>query len=486
MKILDRIAAKFGYAKRGYAAAKQTRLTSDWTMATKSANSEIRADLETLRARARQLERDNDYIRRYFKVLENNVLGAGGIKLQAKAKDEDGSFDTAANAKVEAAWRNWGTMGNCTVTGSQSWQDAQRLILRSVARDGSCIIRKVTNYDNPHRFALQILEADLLNNDANVRLKNGNTIRMGIELNEWEKPVAYHLRDGHKGDEFGMNQPNKTNRIPADEIILAYLPERAHQNIGVPWIVSAMTRLNMLNGYEEAELVAARVASAKMGFYIKNEQGEGYQGEQDETGNLINQAEPGAFEELPFGTDFKTFDPSHPTANYADYVKACLRGIAAGLGVSYTSLANDLEGVNYSSIRAGLLEEREEWKQIQNWFTTHLCQPVFDAWLPYALLSGALDLPAAKVEKFAAVEWKPRRWQWVDPLKDTQASVIAVANGFKSRRAIIAEAGGDIEDTYAELEQDDRLADAKGIKVDGGNSPKPTEVADVNPNNPAK
>jgi len=477
MKFIDRIASRLGYAKkRGYAAAKQSRLTSDWTMTSASANTEIRRDVKTLRARSRQLERDNDYARRYFKVLENNVLGAGGIKLQAKAKDVDGTYDTQANAKVEAAWRDWGKMGNCTVTGSQSWQDAQRLILRSVARDGSCLVRKVPNYDNSHRFALQILEADMLNHDANKRLQNGNTIRMGVEIDRWEKPIAYHLLDSHDGDEF--NRPTKTTRIPADQIIHAYMPERAHQSVGAPWLCSAMGRLNMLAGYEEAELVAARVASCKMGFYIKSEQGEGYQGEQDETGNLLNQAEPAAFEELPFGTDFKTFDPSHPNANYGEYVKACLRGVASGLGVSYTSLANDLEGVNYSSIRAGLLEEREEWRQIQNWFVSHLVQPIYDAWLPYALLSGTLELPAAKVEKFGSVEWRPRRWQWVDPLKDTQASVIQIANGLKSRRAIIAEGGGDIVDTFQELEEDAKLADSAGLRVDAGNSPKPIEGDD--------
>ncbi|MFL3666772.1 MAG: hypothetical protein ACJ06V_09365 [Verrucomicrobiota bacterium] len=30
-------------------------------------------------------------------------------------------------------------------------------------------------------------------------------------------------------------------------------------------------------------------------------------------------------------------------------------------------IANDLEGVNYSSIRAGLLDEREYYKAVQRW-----------------------------------------------------------------------------------------------------------------------
>ena len=95
----------------------------------------------------------------------------------------------------------------------------------------------------------------------------------------------------------------------------------------------------------------------------------------------------------------------------------------------------------------------------------HVVDPIFREWLSYALLSDGLDLPAAKVEKFETVEWKPRRWPWVDPLKDAQANVVAVANGFKSRRAIISEAGGDIEDTFEEIAQDNQLAESKGVEL---------------------
>jgi capsid protein len=84
----------------------------------------------------------------------------------------------------------------------------------------------------------------------------------------------------------------------------------------------------------------------------------------------------------------------------------------------------------------------------------------------YARLSGALNLPAAKYDKFSAIEWKPRRWQWVGPLKDTQANVIAVVNGFKSRQGIINEAGGDIEDVLDEIAADNQLAESKGVELD--------------------
>jgi len=467
MKIIDSILGRLGYRKgpafiRAYSGAKTGRLVSDWGTATTSANKEIREGIKPLRARARELERNNDYVRRFLASLENNVLGAGGIKLQAKATDASGAFDSVANSKIENAWREWGRVGSCSVTGRHTWLDVQRLVLRSVARDGAVLVRKIRNWDNPFRFALQVVEIDHLDVEHTAKLKNGNTIRMGVESDEWDRPVAYHLLTNHGGDEY-LGKPSSRERVSADEFLQPFIAERPHQVTGVPWMASSMYRLNQLEAYETAEVVAARLSSCKMGFYTKSETGEGYQGETDAAGNLVQNAEPGTFEELPVGVDFKPFDPQHPSTAYGPFIKSCLRGIAAGLNVSYNSLANDLEGVNYSSIRAGLLEEREQWKAVQNWFVDHVVDPIFREWLQYALLAGAVDLPAAKLDKFTRVEWKPRRWTWVDPLKDTQANALAVQNGFKSRRGIIAEAGADVEDVFSEIAADGELAEGKGI-----------------------
>ena len=134
-----------------------------------------------------------------------------------------------------------------------------------------------------------------------------------------------------------------------------------------------------------------------------------------------------------------------------------LRGVASGGGVSYNSLANDLEGVNYSSIRAGVMEDREEWKQIQNWLIEAFYRPVFQEWLPLAILSGQIRLPFSKLEKFSADTWAARRWGWVDPLKDIQATTLAVNNLLETRTENIAETGRDIEDVFEQLAEEKKL-----------------------------
>jgi lambda family phage portal protein len=142
-------------------------------------------------------------------------------------------------------------------------------------------------------------------------------------------------------------------------------------------------------------------------------------------------------------------------------------------------LANDLEGVNYSSIRAGLFDERENYKSVQTWFIESFVEPVFEAWLESAMLANVFPFGVSRFEKMNSPQWKPRRWPWVDPLKDQQASILAVENGLDSRQNIIAQTGGDIEDVFDSISADKILAESKGLSFEGENKSKePVETED--------
>ncbi len=118
-----------------------------------------------------------------------------------------------------------------------------------------------------------------------------------------------------------------------------------------------------------------------MGFYTSPD-GDQYTGDDsDSAGNLVSDVEPGSFEQLPAGMGFESFDPQHPTTAFDAFVRAALRGASAGLNVSYHTLANDLERVNFSSIRSGVLEEREQWRVLQGWYVEQFCDRVFRRWL---------------------------------------------------------------------------------------------------------
>jgi lambda family phage portal protein len=458
---------------RTFTASKIGRATLDWIVSPLSSDSAMRGHLLAIRTRARDLERNNEWVRGFLRALENNVLGENGISLQMRVQETGGRFDEVANDRIELAFHQWGRPGRCDVTGRYSWCDVQRLVLRCMARDGEVLVRKIRSGGV---LALQIIEADLLDAEDNRRAENGNDIRFGVELDAYRRPVAYHLLNRHPGDTMWTGSaPGLRTRIPAGDIIHLFRTERPEQTRGLPWLVASMQRLKMLDGYAEAEVMAARTGAAKMGFFTKSTP-EGWTGEIDGDGNLAMDASPGTIEELPPGVDFKAWDTNHPNSGYGDFVKSCLRGVATSLGISYNTLASDLEGVNYSSIRAGLLEEREVWRGLQRFMIEHFCVPVFEEWLTLELLSGRLGLPYEKMWKFNAPEFRGRRWAWVDPKKDMEAAIMAVGNRMKPLRDVIAENGGDIFDVLRTTKADEELAASLGLSLTPPQGPAPLKA----------
>lgn len=487
-KLRRTISAMGAFQRRSYAAADTSRLTADWLAPSTDANSELRRDVRTLRFRSRKAERDDDYMRRWLALVENNVLGACGIGLQLKVKLPTGKPDKNANDAIELAWEKWGKKRNCCVNKQHSWRGLCRILLRAVKRDGGVFLRKVKGFVNDFAYSLQPLEIDHLNLDYTIGgLPNGNTILNGVEINSFGEAVAFYLWRQHPGSTQPTMRNNRLDRIPSSELLHIFLPDRVSQVIGAPASSSALLRLKMLGSYEEAELIAAREAACK-GYGIKQATPNGFEGaSQDQQGRELQPVEPGMGLLLQPGEEYFGINPDHPTQAYPDFTKSVVRGIASGLGVSYNSLANDLEGVNYSSIRAGLLEEREEWKAVQQWFIEEVCEPIFEDWLEWSLTFGYIkagggSLGLAYFDYYNQPEWKPRRWPWVDPEKDTQANRLAVALRLKSRRAIIAEEGDDIDEVDADFEADPITKDLDvGTAYVPGRIPDPSELPEPKP-----
>lgn len=430
------------------------RLTMDWVAAILSADQEIKGNMRLLRARARELSRNNPVAKSYLKLLVSNVLGEKGIGYQAKVRNNDKTLNDALNQKIEDAWCDWGKKGNCTVDGKLSFRAMVQLVLKNIAVDGEVFVRTVKGFNNKHRYALQLIDADQLDHlFSRYPSKTENEIRMGIEVDEWGKPVAYHINEKHPSDLGGSLV---RTRIPADQIIHLYDPERVNQTRGITWFHPCMVELRMLGGYVEAELVAARTGAAKMGFLKYTDASAFVEPNPDAKYRL--EAQPGVIETLPPGLDFQAWSPDHPSGAFPTFVKAMLRFVASSLGVSYNALACDLEGVNYSSMRSGLLIERDQWKMLQSFMKETLLQPVFEQWISMSLLAGALVLDSRDPSKFLDGKWEPRGWMWVDPLKDVQAGILGIGAGLTSRDKLIAEQGGDVVEVFEQLAAEQELA----------------------------
>jgi lambda family phage portal protein len=461
-----------GSKPRAFGGASTSRLYSDWWTGNFSPDFEARGVRRLLRARARQLVNDNDYAKGFVLELANNVIGPTGIKLRAQIRTAVDQLHKGTNKAIEDAWRDWGLPENASADGHDSFVDLERLIIQTIAVDGECFIRRRKYFDNAHGYALQMIDADQVD-DWYVRLPapGQNEIRSGVELDGDNRPVAYHIWTRHESDAGERIR----QRVPAEEIIHLFVRYRANQTRGVTWFAPVLTRFKMHDGLTEAELVAARAAAAKMGFIVQKNPNLAVSStdpDDDPDDERLTEADPGRIDYLAPGEELQTFDPQHPNAVFKDFTKVILRGISRGLGVSYTSLTGDLEGVSYSSIRWGMLAERDQWKSIQFWFLTQFHRRVYADWVSLALLTGALVLDSRLASDYSTVAWRPRGWPWVDPLKDIQAQVLAMQHGMGSRTRALDEEGEDLEETFEQLQTEQELADEYGIEINPAAPPR--------------
>lgn len=485
-RVRNAIAALFGTpppARRRsvVAAAAFNNLTSGFSLSPGSADRDIYASLKVVRDRSRWLAYNNDYVRRFLSMCETHIVGPDGFGLQVRAKFPDGTLDEVGNTAVENAFWRWARRGSCEVTGRLSLRDVQRIAVRSISRDGECLIRKVYGaaVGNREMFGLQVIDIDRLDHEKNFKLPNGNVIRMGVEVNALGRPVAYWLRTRHPGEDGPQIYDRSVEeRVPAEDVYYLGVTERPEQTRCLPWLVSSILRLKHLGAYEEAAVVAANIGAAKMGFFTKDDGDPASLADgTDAEGEYVQEATPGHFGVLPAGTKFEAFNPDYPHAQFGTFIKASLRGLASGLNVSYNSLANDLEGVNYSSLRAGVLEERDAWMGLQAWLIEAFLEPLFADWLAMALAAQTVTtergqpITMDKLSKFNIPQWQGRRWQWVDPSKDVEANIAAINAGLKSRREVIAEQGRDINEVWADLAREKEEAARLGIEIAA--DPKP-------------
>lgn len=187
-------------------------------------------------------------------------------------------------------------------------------------------------------------------------------------------------------------------------------------------------------------------------------------------GEGVSDANGVALAGLEPGEDVKFSQPADVGASYADFLRMQFRAVAAAMGVTYEQLTGNLTQVNYSSIRAGLLEFRRRCEALQHGVLVHqLCRPIWQAFIKQAALEGALSLPGyarggqAKRREYLAVKWIPQGWQWVDPKKEFDAMLTAIRSGLPSRSEAISSFGYDAEDVDREIAADNARADALGL-----------------------
>lgn len=487
------IAAEFkrmdGELKRSYEVAKQGRLLADWVVNGVHINDDIAAALLVVRNRSRELYQNNPHVQNYFQLLETHVVGPDGYTLKVRTREKVGNtFQPRAriNALVERHWKRFGARGVFDVTGRHSLKSLLALMVTTVARDGEAIVVRHTfkpTKKNPYGIAYQLIATDRLDLTHNVGENDqGVSICMGVEIDRFQKPIAYHFNDAQANQSLQRRQSRRV-RVPADQVIHIYAQEHAEQVRGVPWLNAVMLPLHQLKQFEDSTMVAARIGASKTGFFY-NENGESGGAEAlasgvDEAGNLVMDAEPGLLQALPPGWKFQAFTPDFPAATFEAFVKAIKRSIANGVRIGYNTLFQDLSDVNYSSIRQDLIASRDMWKNLHAWVIEWFLEVIYEDWLQQSFLNNALKdadgwaVPNTVIsELLQDYDFFGRSFPWVDPKNDMEALILAINMGIISRPRVAEMMG---EDIYAQGEESAAFRDfikRLDLNVEGVNDPE--------------
>jgi len=418
-----------------------------------------------LRVKSRDLVRRNAWAGNAVDAFVTNCVGTG-IKPQSTAHDD--RFREA----VHALWWDW--CDEADAAGVIDFYGLQALACRAMLEGGECFVRLRSRRPEDGLsvpLQLQVLEAEHVPLTLNTTLANGNVVRAGIEFDRLGRRVAYHIYRAYPGDPAMRPGDHDLVRVPADRVVHLFRPLRPGQIRGEPWLARALVKLNELDQFDDAALVKAKVAALFTGFIVKPNPDDAMlgEGEPDEDGAAVAGLEPGTMQVLAPGEDVRFSEPADVGGTYGEFFRNQLRAVAVAAGVTYEQLSGDLTQVNYSSIRAGLLEFRRRCEMIQHAVIVHqLCRPVWREWMTSAVLAGALEAPGFERDPapYLAVKWIPQGWQWVDPEKEFKAIVLAIRAGLMSRSEAISAFGYDAEKIDREIAADNARADALGLVFD--------------------
>lgn len=461
-------------SRRSYSAAGSKLTFNDFVGSRGSADYELIGGIAKVREKSRALARNSGTMKRYVRLLQTNVVGPGGFRYRCRVRKADGKIDLTLNKNVEMAYWRWAKKP--TVDGKMTMRQLQNLIAATWARDGEILIEMVYGQKYRDGFALNPLEADMLDETLNtVYRETGNQIRMGVEVDNYGRAVAYHMFTQHPGDPgwYYENNKQRYRRVLADRIIHVYEQLRPGQTRGEPPSSAAILGVKMLDGYREAEVTARRIQASVMGFFkralagasqidaMATRQVEGEEGPEFEV-----DLSPGTFKTMPDGYEFEKFESQGATTDYQQFEGQVKKDVAMGLNISDMSLGMETAGVSYSTGRSVLQEDREYYRMLQEFFIETFADVIIERWVMQHSVQNDSTIPATKVR--AVIEYSSfagRGWDWIDPAKDVKANAEALRTRQTSLSRIAAQRGIDFLDLVEEIANDEAILKDAGLTV---------------------
>ena len=447
---------------RSYDAGSRGRLYAGWGAVNQSAEATNRFDRDTVRARARDLERNSDLMTATLSAYRRNVIGYGYV---LQSKNDNAKY----NKDIEKLWNEWCKARNCDVTGAQSLNELLRMAVDRKRVDGGILIHKCYTSHGVVPFQLQMIEVDELDSMQLSPHSEGNHVVGGIELNKQNRPVGYWIR---QYDDYGMATIDPVY-LDAKDVIYYWEKKRPSQVREMSSMAPTISRIRDANEFMTAVSVKERIQACLSVFIKKQYPTSGLgrtQGVQGPDGQITYDGKmltPGMIKEMNPGDEVQVINPTGQSADATSFTRMQQRLIAAGQGLSYEAVSRDVSETNYSSCRFGSVEDdltyQEEIEKIKA-----ILDEIYETFVISAYLCGKVKFSKSfwdHKEEYFAHEWIKPPKRWVDPVKESNANRNDLQTMAKSFKAMSAEQGHDWRQVIDDNAEVIRYAEEQGIDI---------------------
>ncbi|ENZ5742914.1 putative portal protein [Erwinia phage pEp_SNUABM_08] len=355
--------------------------------------------------------------------------------------------------------------------------------------------------DRPFNTAVQLIAPDRLCNPDNG--PDELRLRRGVELNMWERPIAYHIRNGYMGDAYSTVQQVSWQRVEAEKPwgrkMIVHVCERdlPGQTRGLSEMVAALKQMRMTRRFQditlqnavikasyaatmESELPMEMLAGAMGGNSIGMEE---YLGTfmsrlQEYMGGANNLTIDGASIPVLFpNTKLNMQQLGTPGGVGTEFEISLIRHIAASLGYSYEEFARDFSKTNYSSARAAMNLTHKRMQAKKKTIADRMASEIYDLWFEEDWNAGNLPMPVgmkpsilyAPLVKQALTGcfWIGAGRGQIDEVKETQAAIMRISAGLSTYDKEAANLGMYFKDVVRARQKEDKLIKAAGLTFSG-------------------
>lgn len=431
-------------------------------------------DYWTLRKRSYQLFVENIYARGIIKRLIRNeihtgIVGSANVQgeflfpnLEEEAREEKAvefsemltnNFDLYANNKEIFDFRKEKTFAD--------FQEQVRFE-SLICGDGIIVSRINQNTGLPY---WDWINGNYIASPDGYNPRNGNRIIDGVELDKYNRHVAYHVQNWIDGDLVWERYPVKGEKSGRRIAWMVYGSEKLLDEVrGEPILASILYSLKDLDRYKDAE-IRASVINAMLPLFVKksptasigsrptdglsrlNGNGSllpsiisGAAVPDEKNKRDIRAMKPGTiFDDLAPGEEIVSFQTNRPNVNYSTFEQAILSGICWSLEIPPEIAMLKFQS-NYSASRQANNEFEVYLSYKVKKFARIVCQPIYEEFVIQSVLNGDFKLPKFLNAFYDVSQWKIKSaWlscTWtglsrpsVDPQKEVSAALSAIDGG---------------------------------------------------------